>query len=158
MSQHSANRGVIIGLTKLFCKIKCCTQTVINGISNNVEFYILYAVGHLPFTYFLSGVPSRYSTMSKVYTQTFQQNKLRAVCIHAFFIIQILVEGLAPLLKIHSRQHRRKSDVLQLRNSEKVAKSYVDCSIQATSISLLLMSPHWTQFCYKVSILAAAFN
>jgi len=135
MSQHSANRGVMIGLTKLFWKIKCCTQTFIDCITNNVEFYILYAVGHLPFTYFLSGVPSRYGTMSKVYTQTIQQNKLTAGCIHASFIIQILVEGLAPLLKVHSRQHCRKSDVLQLRNSEKVAKSYVDCRIQATSIT-----------------------
>jgi len=51
-------------------------------------------------TYFLSSVPSRYGTMSRVYTKTFQQNKLKAGCIHASFIIQILVEGLAPLLKI----------------------------------------------------------
>jgi len=39
MSQLSANRGVMIGLTKLFCKMKCCTETFINYIPNNVEFY-----------------------------------------------------------------------------------------------------------------------
>jgi len=63
MSQLSANRGVMIGFTKLFCKIKHCTETFINCITNNVEFYTLHAVGHLPFTYFLSGVPSHYGTM-----------------------------------------------------------------------------------------------
>jgi hypothetical protein len=89
----------------------------------------------LPFTYFLSGVPYYYGTMSRVYRQTFQQNKMKAGCIHASFIIQILVDDLAPLLKIHSRQHHKQSDVWQLQNSEKVAKSYVDHSIQATSVT-----------------------
>lgn len=134
MSQLSANRGVMIGLTKLFCKIKCCRETFINCITNNVEFYILYAVGHIPFTYFLSGVPYHYGTMSKESKHKLF-SEINKGYMHASFIIQILVQGLAQMLKIHSRQHHKKSDVLQLRNSEKVAKSYVDCSIQATSIT-----------------------
>jgi hypothetical protein len=152
MSQLSANRGVMIGLTKLFCKIKSCTETSIN-VLQTAGFYVLYAAGHLAFTYILSGILYHivqwgHSLQSTVCTQTFQQNKLTAGRTHSN-----ISKGLAPPSRLAAGNATGKL-IFCNKETEAVAERYVVAAHKPQEAERYIVAAHKPQVAERYIVAA----